>query len=67
MIETVAKNCPHKDCMFRSQVSGVPYCAYIAITRHPRGCSISDCDKYKKGKTRRVSTLGGIEFQYDDI
>lgn len=67
MVETVAEHCKHKDCMFRSLLSSTPYCAYLAVTKHPRGCSISECDKYQKGKAKRVSTLGGIEFQYDDI
>ena len=66
-IETVAKNCPHKDCMFRSKLTGGEYCAYMQITGRSRGCGISDCDKYEKGKPKVRSTLGALEYVYDEL
>lgn len=41
-------------------------CDYILITRRPRGCSISECDKYETGKKKLISTLGGFKYEYED-
>ena len=65
MIETVKEHCKHPDCKYR-KLSGVEEtCDYILIMRRPRGCSISECDKYESGKIKKKSKMGGIF--YDDI
>ena len=54
-IETV-KDCRHKDCAYRSKMSNkaIETCDYFLITNKPRGCKISECDKYiPKTKNRR--------------
>lgn len=54
-IETV-KDCKHKNCACRSKMSNraIETCDYLLITKKPRGCKISECDKYKpKTKSRR--------------
>ena len=66
MIETVKDDCKHPDCRYR-KLSGIEEtCDYILIKKRPRGCSISECDKYESGKTRLKSTLGGL-FYDDDL
>lgn len=54
-IETV-KECKHKNCAYRSKMSNkaIETCDYFLITNKPRGCKISECDKFKpKEKSRR--------------
>lgn len=50
VIETVEVHCKHKDCIYRGILSWTPYCNYIGIEKEPRGCKISQCDRYKPGK-----------------
>ena len=53
MQEETIKDCPHKDCMYRGDNGHRwEFCKYCLVTGHPRGCGISDCDKYKPGRTR---------------
>lgn len=50
-METVAKDCKHKDCSYRKKFHGwTPYCDYIGATGKSRGCKISECDKYTTEK-----------------
>jgi hypothetical protein len=49
---TVASTCP-KDCKYRGLMSGTPCCDYILIKKEPRGCDITECDKYEKGKKKK--------------
>lgn len=54
-IETM-KACKHIDCIFRSSGVGgsIVTCDYILKMRAPRGCKISECDKYiPKGEVRK--------------
>lgn len=54
-IETM-KDCKHIDCIFRSSGVGgsIVTCDYILKMRVPRGCKISECDKYiPKGDVRK--------------
>lgn len=56
-METVDKDCKHKDCAYRMRLapSGggkTQICAYCMYTGHTRGCKISECDKYVKGKRK---------------
>jgi hypothetical protein len=66
-IETVAEDCKHKDCKYRGQLSGAPWCMYMLITDKPRGCSISKCNKYASGKLKTISTLDGMRMVDDDL
>ena len=52
--ETVKKDCKHPDCAYRRPLDAgyTPYCDYIGATGRARGCSISECDKYKPGKAK---------------
>lgn len=63
-METVKTHCKHIDCKYRGRFDSQPACVYMAVTGRPRGCSISECDKYSPGKLRTVSKLGG--FIYED-
>lgn len=50
-IETVQEYCQHEDCIYRRCFErSTPYCDYIGVEKRPRGCDISQCDKYKPGK-----------------
>jgi len=52
--ETVSEDCKHEDCVYRVALSGshVEICDYIGMTGHPRGCNISECDKYRPGRVK---------------
>lgn len=52
--EEVWSHCKHEDCIYRIGFTrSDECCAYMLATDRPRGCSISQCDKYKSG-TRKV-------------
>ena len=36
-----------KFCKYRSTDRGLQTCSYILFKGEPRGCNISDCDKYE--------------------
>lgn len=46
--ETI-KDCKHKDCEYRRSGNDRmnPTCDYLIMTGQPRGCDISECDKYR--------------------
>ena len=55
--ETMAY-CRHPDCFYRSAKNTVPTCDYILRTGVPRGCKVSECDKYKpRGKEKNKSIV----------
>lgn len=60
-VETVEEHCIHKDCFYRMKLdSCVDFCAYAIIESQSRKCAISQCDKYRTGRSsRKVS----IDFQ----
>lgn len=62
MVETVREHCKHKDCRYRGSINGVPWCMYLMVTDHVRGCDISSCDKYERGKRKKTSLLDGVRF-----
>lgn len=63
VIETVDEHCPHEDCIYRMHLMfGTNFCAYMLVTNEPRGCSISQCDKCKRGSKRVV--LDGATLNY---
>lgn len=51
-LESVAKNCHHLDCIYRSSIESghTPICYYAVLAGEPRGCKISECDKYVAGE-----------------
>lgn len=61
--ELVEQLCP-KDCVYRSRFrDNIHYCDYIGMTGTSRGCPVSQCDKYRKGKKRlRSWTNNNDEF-----
>ena len=65
MVETVKQHCQHTDCMYRARSTLVETCDYMLVTGQPRNCDISICDKYKAGKKKVVSTLGGFIYDVD--
>lgn len=53
MIETVKEHCVHKDCKYRCNIARQTICCVYILKEHkPRGCGISDCDKYKTNGRR---------------
>lgn len=58
--ETVAEHCIRMDCVYRMifDRKNTPFCAYILIEKQPRGCSISQCTRYRTGIKRAVMTSG---------
>lgn len=54
-LETVAEHCKHNECIYRSTIEGglTPICFYAVLAEEPRGCKISECDKYKDGRKIR--------------
>ena len=63
MKETVTENCMHEDCKYRTTFNRMPCCGYMLITNEPRGCKISECDKYQAGEVKIVSTPAGLMYQ----
>lgn len=53
-VELVENYCP-EDCVYRSELrdDGTPCCCYAAIEGRSRGCRVSECDKYKRGRPKR--------------
>lgn len=50
--------CKHPDCYYHSAKNTVPTCDYILRTGVPRGCKVSECDKYKpRGKEKNKSIV----------
>ena len=50
--------CRHPDCYYRSAKNTVPTCDYLLRAGMPRGCKISECDKYKpRGKEKNKSIV----------
>ena len=66
-METVKKDCIHLDCVYRGRGHGSATCDYAIIEKHSRGCSISECDKYRKGKRSRRSKLEYVYWEADDV
>lgn len=65
-IETVAKDCKHKNCVYRGHISPINQsteecCDYILIEGHSRGCPISECNKYRRGKRKKAHS-GSYNF-----
>lgn len=66
-IETVDEHCKHTDCVYRTRldVYGRHFCAYALAERRSRGCSISECDKYRAGKKRPAIKAGTMQLEWE--
>ncbi len=62
MVETVREHCLHTDCKYRTRFDSQPSCGFMIITGRPRGCSISECNRYEPGKVETVSKLEGMRY-----
>lgn len=62
MNETVKEHCRWRDCKYRTRFDSQPSCGYMIITGRPRGCKISECDKYEPGKVKIVSRMEGMRY-----
>lgn len=49
--------CKHPDCYYHSAKNTVPTCDYILRTGVPRGCKVSECDKYKSRGKEKNKTI----------
>lgn len=62
--ELVEDLCP-KNCAYRMNLgngNGTPFCGYALTEHRMRGCKVSECDKYRKGKRRmRRNPKGTIQ------
>ena len=49
-----------KTCTYRTspEMRRTGNCNFILLEGHSRGCAVEDCDKYQKGKLRRVKEGG---------
>lgn len=68
-MQTVAKDCKHKDCHYRRKLNrdgSIIYCAYCAMTGTSRNCLISECDKYVKKHKRKPRMTRGSDIEWDD-
>ena len=49
--------CDRHDCIYRGYLAyrsnGHSFCNYACIEHKPRGCSISECDKYKPTRKKK--------------
>lgn len=61
-METVKDDCKHIDCKWRGRFDSQPVCQYMMITGKPRGCKISECDKYEAGKIGVRSYMEGLFY-----
>ena len=50
--------CKHPDCFYHGTKNTTPTCDYLLHTGTPRGCNISECDKYKpRGEVKHKSMV----------
>lgn len=63
-METVEKDCKHKDCKYRLYLSFLgEACLYMYYTGKRRGCSIRNCNKYLPGTIEKIHTLKGMIYR----
>lgn len=60
---TLKGQCMRTDCAYHSKSVGS--CDYLLIAGHRRGCSIEDCDKYRKKKKGDLRTPAGTRCQHE--
>lgn len=49
--------CRHPDCYYHGTKNTTPTCDYLLHTGTPRGCKISECDKYRPEGKRNKSIV----------
>lgn len=64
-VETVNEHCKHTDCMYRGKVGTTDTCDYIIYKHQSRGCKISECIRYKRGRKKVNSTLGQVSIAFE--
>lgn len=63
-IELADDYCP-KDCYYRLRFDTTTFCCgYCIIEGHPRGCKISECDKYRQGHKRVVIDKADMTYRW---
>ena len=65
-IETVKEDCLYQDCAYRGKMDGADCCDYILVTGRPRGCLISECDKYRRGRRKLRKAYDVYRFYYSN-
>lgn len=66
--ELVLTHCKHPDCVYRSTVNlngKIPVCVYAMIENEVRGCKISECDKYKRGKKTKAKMREDVVIYWE--
>ena len=71
-IETVKEHCKHEDCYYRRRIGSRTkddgYCNYACMEHMPRGCKISECDKYKpQAAERRPHMNSDFVIEWKDV
>lgn len=62
--ELVDQLCP-KDCIYRVPLTPTTdFCAYCLAKYEPRGCKISECDKYRTGVRKVIMGLGTLNYEW---
>jgi len=65
VIEEVDEYCP-KDCIYRMHLDGTThYCGYCAVEKRSRGCKVSECNRYKRGKKKITIEKGSLEIRWE--
>lgn len=65
IIEEVDDYCP-SDCIYRLRFDNVSTCCgYCIVENQPRGCKVSECNRYKRGKRRVTIEKGTLEFRWE--
>lgn len=66
-IETVNEFCK-TDCVYRCllDIQGNYFCNYCVMEQAPRGCRISECDKYRRGN-KKIRIQSGTLYTIWDI
>lgn len=63
--------CDKHDCYYRGYLAFKSnrhsFCNYACIEHKPRGCKISECDKYKPMKTKRKPIMRDGYIQWVEV
>ncbi len=66
VIETVEEHCQHPDCYYRMKLDdSCHYCGYCIVEYQLRGCKISECTRYKRGKKKPTIDGGTLWFRWE--
>lgn len=67
-IQLVSTHCKHEDCIYRSYITyngRVPVCLYAVFECQPRGCKISECNRYIPGKKLKAKMREDIVIYWE--